>query len=135
MTPFRHRPDSPQPELDLVGDHEVLLDGSRWPGPDNLGAQLSALLPMLDQVRGPVSRLLLGAAGWTTRPHQVVLAGRTVSLGYRADQPPSMITVRCLDGGTFVMRAAPSEPAPVIQGAPARGTVPPSDLFAVPPVG
>jgi hypothetical protein len=80
---------------------------STWPGPDDLGTKLRALLPALDQVRGPVARLLLSAAGWTTRPHQLVLADRTVSLGYLSDQPPSMITVRCVDGSTFIMRPAP----------------------------
>lgn len=90
----------------------MLLDGSWWPSPDDLGATLRALLPVLDQVRGPVARLLLGAAGWTTRPHQVVLADRTVGLENLAVQPPSMIIVRCVNGGTFSMHVAPSGPAP-----------------------
>ncbi|WP_250009786.1 DUF5994 family protein [Actinoplanes sp. M2I2] len=95
-------------ELEPAGNHHLLHDGGWWPAPQDLGAKLRSLMPALDQVRGPVARLLLGAAGWTTRPHQVVLADRTVSLGYLADQPPSMITVRCVDGGTFVLRIAPS---------------------------
>jgi hypothetical protein len=115
VTPLEHRPDAapapaPRAGLEPVSDHDLLLDRSWWPGPDDLGAQLRVLLPALDQIRGPVGRLLLGAAGWTTRPHQVVLGDRTVSLGYRADQPSSMMTVRCLDGGTFTMRVAPSDP-------------------------
>jgi hypothetical protein len=70
---------------------------------------------VLDQVRGPVTRLLLGVAGWTTRPHTVVLADRIVSVGYLADQPPSMMTAICADGATFIMRVASSGAA---SGAP-----------------
>ncbi|WP_127500414.1 DUF5994 family protein [Actinoplanes solisilvae] len=104
--------DPPRVGLEKVAEHHLLLDGCWWPSSDDLGAQLRALVPVLDQVRGPVGRLLLSAAGWATRPHQVVLDDRTVSLGYLADQPPSMMTVRCVDGGTFFMRVAPSGPAP-----------------------
>jgi hypothetical protein len=113
VTSVEHRPDVapvfdlPRLRSDPAGDHQMLLDSTWWPGPDDLGTKLRALLPALDQVRGPVARLLLSAAGWTTRPHQLVLADRTVSLGYLSDQPPSMITVRCVDGSTFIMRPAP----------------------------
>ncbi|MCO8271571.1 DUF5994 family protein [Actinoplanes sp. TRM 88003] len=115
MTPLEDRSDpvtAPRPRagLEPADDNDLLLDDSWWPRSDNLGAQLRVLLPALDQLCGPVTRLLLGAAGWTARPHQVVLADRTVSLGYLAGQPRSMMTVRCLDGGTFTVRVAPSEP-------------------------
>ncbi len=115
MTPPEQRTDpvpAPHPRAGLqpADDNDLLLDDGWWPRCDNLDAQLRVLLPALDQVCGTVARLLLGAAGWTTRPHQVLLADRTVSLGYLAGQPRSMITVRCLDGGTFTVRVAPSEP-------------------------
>jgi hypothetical protein len=118
MAPLRYPPDStrssdpPRVRLEPVRDHHMLLDGSWWPDSGDLGAELCALLPILDQVRGPVTRLLLSAAGWKTRPHQVVLAERTVSVGYLADQPPSMMTVLCADGGSFMMRVASSGPVP-----------------------
>jgi hypothetical protein len=121
MAPLQYRPDSarsldpPRVWLEPVSDHHMLLDGSWWPGSDDLSAELPGLLPVLDQVRGPVTRLLLSAAGWATRPHHVVLADRTVSVGYLADQPPSMMTVICADGGTFIMHVVPSGPA---SGAP-----------------
>lgn len=118
MAPLKYQPDSVRPSapprvwLEPVHDHHVLLDGSWWPDSGDLGVELGALLPVLDRVRGPVTRLLLSAAGWTTRPHLVVLADRTVSVGYLAGQPPSMMTVLCADGGTFLMRVAPAGPPP-----------------------
>jgi hypothetical protein len=71
---------------------------------------LPVLVPILDHVRGPVRRLLLGAAGWTARPHRISAAGRTVSVGYLAGQSPSMMTVLCADGGMFVLRVASPGP-------------------------
>jgi hypothetical protein len=105
-----HTSPSPQVRLEPVTDHDVRLDGSWWPRSDDLGAELRALLPVLDEVRGPVVRLLLSAGGWATRPYRVMLADRTVTVGYLAEQPPSMMTVRCADGGTFMMRVASSGP-------------------------
>jgi hypothetical protein len=104
--------DPPRVRLEPVRDHHLLLDGSWWPDSGDLGVELHALLPILDRVRGPVTRLLLSAVGWTTRPHQVVDVDRTVSVGYLSDQPPSMMTVLCADGGTFMMRVIPCGPAP-----------------------
>lgn len=121
MAPLKYQTDSPRVWLKPVRDHHLLLDGSWWPDSGDLGGQLRALLPVLDQVRGPVTRLLLSAAGWKTRPHDVVLADRTVSVGYLADQPPSMMTVLCADGGTFMMRVAPSGPAPDAPDGPELG--------------
>jgi len=109
MAPLKYQPDSaqslgpPRVWLEPVCDHHTLFEGSWWPDSGDLGTELRALLPILDQVRGPVTRLLLSAAGWKTRPHGVVLADRTVSVGYLADQPPSMMTVLC-GGDTFMMR-------------------------------
>jgi Family of unknown function (DUF5994) len=114
MTHLQYRPDSahssdsPRVWIEPVSEHRVLLDGSWWPRSNDLDVELPGLLPALDQIRGPVVRLLLSAAGWATRPHHVVLAGRTVSVGYLADQPPTMMTVLCADGATCVMRVVSS---------------------------
>jgi hypothetical protein len=110
--------DPPRVWLEPVRDHHMLLDGSWWPDSGDLGTELCALLPILDQVRGPVTRLLLSAAGWKTRPHQVIVAERTVSVGYLSDQPPWMMTVLCADGGSFMMRVASSAPVPIARKKP-----------------
>ena len=137
MASAHHRPDPacsfdpPRVRLEPISDHRVLLDGSWWPMSDDLGPELSALLPVLDQVRGPVTRLLLGAVGWATRPHQVVLADRTVTVGYLAGLPPSMMTVLCADGGTFMMRVAPSGPAPANAAQPGEPFTTPATGWSV----
>jgi hypothetical protein len=100
----------PRVRLEPVWVHRTRLDGSWWPSSNDLGAQLRALVPVLDHVRGPVSRLLLSAAGWAARPHHIVADGRQVSIGYLAGQSPSMMTVLCADGGTFTMCVAQPDP-------------------------
>jgi hypothetical protein len=97
---------------------ESPLDGTWRPGSTDLGTELSALVPVLDRLRGPVTRLLLGVAGWSARPHQIVTAGRTVSVGYLAGQSPSMMTVLCADGGTFTMSVTPPGTAPGLPDKP-----------------
>jgi Family of unknown function (DUF5994) len=101
--------------------HHTLLDGSWWPSSADLGPELAVLVPVLDHVRGPVRRLLLSAEGWTARPHQITAAGHTVSVGYMADQAPSIMTVLCADGGIFTMRVAPPGPAPRLPDTPETG--------------
>jgi hypothetical protein len=104
--------DPPQVWMEPVRFHHVLLDGSWWPRSGDLAAELRVLVPALDQVCGPVTRLLLGAAGWTARPHEVSTAGRRVGIGYLAGQSPSMMTVLCAGGRTFTMFVMPPGPAP-----------------------
>lgn len=109
--------ESPRVRFEPARFHGALLDGSWWPSSIELDAELRTLVPVLDHVRGPVTRLLLSAAGWATRPYQIIMGGRTVTIGYLAGHSPSMMTVLCADGGTFTMRVAPPGPA---SGAPDR---------------
>jgi hypothetical protein len=118
MTSLRYQPESPassrppRVQLELIRFPDPLLDGSWWPNSTDLGVELPLLLPVLDHVRGPVTRLLLSVGNWTARPHWIVTDGRTVSIGYAAGQSPKMIKVFCVDGGTFTTRVAPPGPAP-----------------------
>jgi hypothetical protein len=73
--------------------------------------ELRVLLSALDQVQGPVTRLLLGVGNWTARPGRVTTGGRTVSIGYSAGQSSTMIRVFCADGGAFTIHLAPPGPA------------------------
>ncbi|MEV4643050.1 DUF5994 family protein [Actinoplanes sp. NPDC049548] len=96
--------------------HYTLLDGTWWPSVTDLNAELRVLVPVLEQVRGPVTRLLLGAANWATRPHHLFTAGRVVTVGYLAGRSPAMMTVICADGGTFTLRVAPPGPPSDVLG-------------------
>ena len=104
----------PRVRLGPVRFHHMLLDGSWWPSSTELGTELRALVPALDNVRGPVTRLLLSAGGWTARPYRILTNGRTVTVGYLAGQSPFLMTVFCADGGAFTMRVTP--PTPGAQG-------------------
>jgi hypothetical protein len=107
--------ESPPVPLEPVRFPHPLLDGAWWPTSADLGVELRTLVPALDQVRGPVARLLLSVGGWVARPHEIMMDGRTVTVCYRAGQSSSVITVLCADGGTFTMRVTPPGPTP---GAP-----------------
>jgi Family of unknown function (DUF5994) len=98
---------SPPAQPEPNGFRHTLLDADWWPGSADPGVELRILVPVLDHVRGPVTRLLLSAGGWASRPHEVVMDGRTVTVGYLAGQSPFMMTVLCADGGTFTVRVAP----------------------------
>jgi hypothetical protein len=103
-------------QLQPIRFHHMLFDGSWQPNSTDLNAELRVLVPVLDDARGPVKRLLLSPAGWTTRPHLVIAAGRTVSVGYLAGQSPTIMTVLCADGGIVTIRVRHPGPAPGVPG-------------------
>ncbi|GIM89677.1 hypothetical protein Ato02nite_014700 [Paractinoplanes toevensis] len=98
---------SPRVRFEPVWFHQTLLDGSWCPESADPSVELPVMLPILQEARGPVSRLLLSAAGWSARPHQVVVGGRTISVGYCSDLSPSLMIVRCAGGDSFSLRVAP----------------------------
>jgi hypothetical protein len=104
--------DSPLMSLERDGSRRPLLEVGWWPSSTDLAAELRALVSVLEEIRGPVNRLLLGVGDWAARPHQIVTDGRTVTIGYLAGQPSWMVTALCADGGTFSVRvtAPGSEP-------------------------
>ncbi|MEV6601708.1 DUF5994 family protein [Actinoplanes sp. NPDC051346] len=112
---------APRVRLEPVRLHYTLLDGSWWPGSTDLNAELPVLVPVLEQVRGPVTRLLLGAASWAARPHHLMVAGRVVTVRYLAGQSPAMMTVVCADGGTFTLRVTTPGAAPAVPDQPGSG--------------
>ena len=97
-------PEAVRVRLEPIPLRHTLLDGSWWPRSADLRGELAALVPVLQHARGPVTRLLLGAAGWTARPHQIVSAGRPVSVCYLSGQSPALMTVLFADGGSYALR-------------------------------
>jgi hypothetical protein len=96
--------------LEPVRFQRELLAGCWWPGTNDLELELGVLVPVLDRARGPVAKLLLSPAYWTRRPHDVVAAGRTITVVYLAAQSPALMTVVCADGASFTMRIADTRP-------------------------
>jgi len=101
-------PSAPALRWEPTQFHHVTLDGHWWPESRNPGAELPDLVRAINQVHGPVVRLLLSASGWATRPHQIVVAGRTVSVGYFAERPPVLLTAICADGHTVALLVSPA---------------------------
>jgi hypothetical protein len=101
--------DPPLMSLERDGSHRPLLEVGWWPTSTDLSAELRVLVSVLEQIRGPAHRLLLGAGDWASRPHEIVTDGRTVTVGYLAGQPAWMVTVLCADGGTFTVRVTPTD--------------------------
>jgi hypothetical protein len=98
---------APQVRLEPSWLDRTRIEGSWWPSSGDPGVEVRTLVPVLEHVRGPVKRLLLGVAGWTARPPRVEAAGHSVSIGYMAGQSPTVMKVLCADGGTFIMRVTP----------------------------
>jgi hypothetical protein len=99
--------DPAQIRMEPVLFHRAMLDGTWWPRSGDPIAELPGLVRALDERLGPVVRLLLSAAGWTRRPHQIVLAGRVVSLGYFCGQPADLLTAILADGSTRTLLVRP----------------------------
>lgn len=108
--------------LEPIRDHHMIFDGRWRRRSSDPEAELPALVTALDGAGSPVVRLLLSAAGWIRRPHHIVVAGRTVRLGYFSDQPPAVLTAICADGGAIhiLIVAAESPTSPPLSS----GTLP-----------
>jgi hypothetical protein len=88
--------------------HRMMLDGCWWPNSADPVAELPDLVSALDKLHGPITRMLLSAAGWSRRPHGVDVAGRMVSLGYFSDQPVTLLTASCAGGDSISLQVVPS---------------------------
>ena len=83
-------------KLEPTSSRATLLDGGWWPRSSAAGTELPALIAELDNVRGPITHVLLNAAEWDL-PHQrdLTVGGRTVRLGWYTSQPAGLLTVIC----------------------------------------
>jgi Family of unknown function (DUF5994) len=88
-------PSTPRLRMEATGSHRTLLDGAWWPRSTDPVAELPGLVLALDKVRGPVTRLVLAAAGWDAHPRRLSIAGRVLRLGYFSSQPVSLLTAIC----------------------------------------
>lgn len=99
----------PPIRLEPIRHHHMTFDGRWSPRSADLEAELPALLAALGGAAcGPAVRLRLSAAGWTNHPEQIRVAGHTADIGYFSDQPRTMLTAVCADGGTVTLLVVPA---------------------------
>jgi hypothetical protein len=101
---------APRVWLEPIQDHHTMFDGRWWPRSSDPETELPALVTALDGAGSPVVRLLLSAAGWIRRPHHIVVADRTVRLGYFSDQPPAILTAIRTDGSAIQVLIVAADP-------------------------
>jgi hypothetical protein len=99
---------APHLRLEPTRSRHTFLDGCWWPGSTDPVVELPGLVLALDDLHGPVIRLLLSAAGWSRRPHGVDVAGRVVKVGYFSDQPANLLTASYSDGDSIDLLIMPS---------------------------
>ena len=109
MAPSIDEPPTKPPHLRLepTRSRRTVLDGCWWPATTDPAAELPSLVRAIDDLHGPVRRLMLSAAGWSRRPHDIDVDDRVVSLGYFSDQPASLLTASCADGDSVELMVVP----------------------------
>lgn len=90
-------PDAPRPAV----------HGCWWPRSSDPAAELPGLVLALDARCGPIVRVRLSAAGWSRRPHEIEVAGRSVTVGYFSGQSTGLLTVSCVGGAVLAVRVVP----------------------------
>lgn len=91
-------PSMPRLRLDPARSRGTLLDGGWWPRSGDPVAEFPGLIRAIDDRCGRVTRLMLGPAGWDTRPRRLSAAGRVVRLGWFPGQPAGLLTAICRNG-------------------------------------
>jgi hypothetical protein len=85
-------PTEPRLRMMPTGSGRTLLDGGWWPRSTDPVAELPGLILAIDAVRGPITRLLLAAGDWASRPRRLAVADRVVRVGYFTSQPAGLLT-------------------------------------------
>ena len=84
-----------------------MLDGGWWPRSGDPVTELPGLIRAIDDRYGPVTRLVLGPAGWDSQPRWLGGAGRlVVSLDWFPGQPAGLLTAFC-DGDRVDLLVVP----------------------------
>jgi hypothetical protein len=97
--------------MEPTGSRRTLLDGGWWPRSTDPVAELPGLVLAIDELRGPVTRLVLAAGGWDSHPRRLGVADRVLRLGYFASQPVSLLTALCANGDRVDLLVIPPETA------------------------
>ncbi|MCX4642203.1 MULTISPECIES: DUF5994 family protein [unclassified Streptomyces] len=66
--------------LETTSSREGVLDGAWWPRTRNIEAELPALISVLTEHLGPITRVGLDASSWNSLPVRLVIDDRVVHL-------------------------------------------------------
>jgi hypothetical protein len=104
-------PSKPRLRMEPTGSRRTLRDGGWWPRSTDPIAELPGLVLAIDELRGPVTRLILSAAGWGSHPRRLSVAGRVLRLGYFTSQPTALLTALCDNGNQVDLLIVPPDTA------------------------
>lgn len=104
-------PSTPRLRMEPTGSPRTLLDGGWWPRSTDPIAELPGLVLTIDAIRGPITQLVLSAAGWDTYPRRLGVAGRVLRLGYFTNQPVNLLTALCENGERVDLLVVPPDTA------------------------
>ena len=138
-------PSGPRLRLQPNLSAPTLLDGGWWPRSLDPAAELPGLILAIDERHGPVSRVMLGGAGWDTRrPRRLRVDGpagsRLIRLGWFETMPAGLLTAISRTGRTDLLTIPPDTPEPAARVAmeqaaqPATAPTPPPCWPPSPPV-
>jgi hypothetical protein len=110
-------PSAPRLRTVPTGSRRSLLDGGWWPRSTDPVAELPGLVLAIDELHGPVTRLVLSVVGWDSRPSRLGVDDRVLRLGYFTSQPTGLLTALCDNGDRVDLLVIPPETATGIADA------------------
>lgn len=127
-TAERHTVTSPAPpsgpRLRLQPDlsARTLLDGGWWPRSADPAAELPGLILAIEERHGPITRIMLGRAGWDARrPRRLRVDGpagsRVIRLGWFETMPAGLLTAIGRAGRTDLLTVPPHTREPAARAA------------------
>jgi Family of unknown function (DUF5994) len=90
----------------------TLLDGGWWPRSADPAAELPGLILAIEKRHGPITRIMLGRAGWdASRPRRLRVDGpagsRVVRLGWFETMPAGLLIAIARAGRTDLLTVPP----------------------------
>lgn len=110
------------------------LDGGWWPRSTDPIAELPGLILALDQRRGLITRVMLGHAGWDSRPLRLAVAGRVIRLGWFTSMPIGLLTGICANRDRVDLLVVPPGTASAVATAAMALAVEPTCILRTPDI-
>lgn len=110
-------PSTPRLRWGPKQERRALLDGAWWPRSNDPVAELPGLVLALDHRRGPVTRVMLGHPGWSSRPLRLAVASRVIRLGWFTSLPAGLLTAICADRDRVDLLVIPPDTDPAVADA------------------